>query len=603
METDRSLNHSMDNAKKHYSSLFFLPSYKKSVLSVAAICTLGVSLTAFVLIPKINSIALGVSLFTVTVIADFIMSKVILRHDPIFIIRRTSAMSFYCWVLWLAFMALGMALGFFFGELIWFKLTLLGFGAVVTLRTIVLTATSYGAKWRQILSALLEPILCILVVLVFWITIPNIITLQILLFVLVTPIISYVAVYLFLNSIDRLGKNAYGLPAMPLFRAFILNWVTDANAPLEKYLEEMGENADIDVTLLKFDSLKPKAAIIVPLVHPGPFKNIGSSLLPTLLKQAYEKEYGCSACTSLGILGHELDLTSQAQNHKIVKEVIEKAKFQSSHSTASPFVRATSGCAIASCQIFGNTALISFSMAPQTTEDLPQELGRMVTEESKLYGLKHAVLVNAHNSLADESADMNVHLEELKQAAFECLKKATTLPTEPFKAGAATVLPKEFTEKQGMGTGGITAFVIEVNNQKTVYIVIDGNNMIPHLREKIVASLTGLGFGESEVFTTDTHAVSALVTGKRGYHTIGEVMDHDLLIRYIGEAAETADANLEESKAGCIQFVVPQVRVIGEERLHSISSLVDKAMVKAKNVVVPIFGTEGLLLILLLLLF
>ena len=56
---------------------------------------------------------------------------------------------------------------------------------------------------------------------------------------------------------------------MPLFRAFILNWVTDLNAPLEKHLEEMGENADIDVSLLKFDSSKPKAAIIVPLVHPG----------------------------------------------------------------------------------------------------------------------------------------------------------------------------------------------------------------------------------------------------------------------------------------------------------------------------------------------
>ena len=93
---------------------------------------------------------------------------------------------------------------------------------------------------------------------------------------------------------------------MPLFRAFILNWVTDANTPLEKYLEEMGEDADIEVSILKFDSSKPKAAVIVPRVHPGPFKNIGSSLLPSLLKHGFEKEYGCDACTPLGILGHEL---------------------------------------------------------------------------------------------------------------------------------------------------------------------------------------------------------------------------------------------------------------------------------------------------------
>ena len=111
------------------------------------------------------------------------------------IMRRTSAMSFYCWLLWLGFIALGTGFGFFFGWLLWVKLALLGFGAVVTLRTIVLTATSYAAKWRQILSALLQPILCIVVFLVFWITFSNVITLQLLPFIVLSPIISYAAVY------------------------------------------------------------------------------------------------------------------------------------------------------------------------------------------------------------------------------------------------------------------------------------------------------------------------------------------------------------------------------------------------------------------------
>ena len=37
-----------------------------------------------------------------------------------------------------------------------------------------------------------------------------------------------------------------------------------------------------------------------------------------------------------------------------------------------------------------------------------------------------------------------------------------------------------------MGTGGITAIVVEVEKQKTAYVIIDGNNMIPNLREKIL---------------------------------------------------------------------------------------------------------------------
>jgi len=601
MSAQPSLNSSMDSAKKHYASLFSLPSYERSLLMVAAICIAGVTLTAYALTPTLNAVLLGIALFTITVLSDLVTCKVILRRDPIFIIRRTTAMSFYGWLLWLAFMALGAGLGYFFGGILWIKLTLLGFGAVLTLRVIVVTATSEAPRWRQALSALLQPTLCIAALIVFWQGISNTIPLQVLPFAVLAPIISYSAVYLFLSSIDKLGKS-YGLPAMSLFRAFLLNWVTSMNEPLEKHLEQMGEDADIEVNLLKFDTAKPKAAVIVPLVHPGPFKNIGSSLLPSLLKQNYEKEYGSKACTPLGILGHELDLASQTQNHKIIKEVLSAAKFSSEASLASPFVRATDGVAIASCQIFGETVFLSFSLAPKTTEDLPQELGRLVAEEAKKYGLKHAIVVNAHNSL-DDVNDTELHVEELKHAAVACLKNASALPKMPFKVGSASVFPQEFTQKQGMGTGGITAIVVEVEKQKTAYIVIDGNNMVPHLREKIQNSLTAQGFGEAEVFTTDTHAVSALVTGRRGYHPIGEAINHDTLINYINQAAKEADANLETAKAGSKQFVVPKVRVIGEERLNSISLLVDKALVKAKKTAAPVFGVEGVLFVLLLLLF
>ncbi|MCL5878001.1 MAG: DUF2070 family protein [Candidatus Bathyarchaeota archaeon] len=602
MSAQPSLNNSMDNAKKHYSSLFALPSYERSLLSVAAICIAGVTLTAYAVTPTLNVVLLGISLFAATVISDLVTCKGILQSDPLFIIRRTIAMSFYGWLLWLAFMALGTGLGYFFGGLLWVKLTLLGFGTVLTLRVIVITATSETPRWRQALSAFLQPVLCIAALLVYWSSISNAILLQVLPFVVLAPIISYTAVFLLLRSIDQLGRKGYGLAAMPLFRAFLLNWVTDINAPLEKHLEEIGEDADIEVNLLKFDASKPKAAIIVPLVHPGPFKNIGSSLLPSLLKQNYEKEYGCDACTPLGILGHELDLASQAQNHKIITEVLSSAKFESEASLASPFVRATDGTAIVSCQIFGETVFMSFSLAPKTTEDLPQELGRLVAEEAKKYGLKHAIVVNAHNSL-DDLNDTELHVEELKRAAIACLKKASALPKKPFKVGSAAVFPQDFTQKQGMGTGGITAIIVEVEMKKTAYVVIDGNNMVPHLREKVLSSLTAQGFLEAEVFTTDTHAVSALVTGRRGYHPVGEAINHDALINYINEVAKKADANLEDAKAGSKQFIAPKVRVIGEERLNSISILVDKAFLKAKKTVPPIFGAEGLLFILLLLLF
>ena len=602
MEAESSLNHSIGDAKKHYSSMFFLPSFKKALLAVAVVCVFAVGLLTFALFRSVQGLAisllLGVSLFVLTFFADVLVSKIILRRDAIFSLRRTLVLSLVGWFFWLAFLVIGVGLSFPFGWLLWVQLCLLGYSVIITLRIVVLIATCTAASWRKALVVLLQPTLCLIPFVVVWVGISNSILIQVLPFIIVSPIIAFVAVLLFFSSIERLS-TAYSMPSLPLFRAFIINWVTDLNAPLEEALEKMGQDSTVEVNLLKFDSAKPKAAIIVPQVHPGPFKNIGSSLLPSLLKNKFEAEFGCDACVPLGMLGHELDLPSQLQNQKIVSQVIASGKFKAESDLASPFVRVSVGPATASCQIFGSTVFLSFTLAPKTTEDLPQELGRAVFQEAEMYGLRDAVVVNTHNSITDV-IDTNEYLSELQTAASKCLQKAVAEPTKQFSAGSATVFPKEFSLKAGMGTGGITSIVIQIEKQKTAYIIIDGNNMIPGLREEILGAVSSMGFDYAEVFTTDTHAVSALVTGERGYHPVGEVMDREILIGYVREVVKKAEANLEPCRAGSVRFVVPNIRVIGKELLKSLTLLVDKAIQRAKRVLIPIFGIEGLILILLL---
>jgi len=603
MATEDSLNHSMNSALKHYSSMFFLPSSRKAVGAIAGLCMGVVGLSTFALFLSveglISSLFFGVSLFATTLLFDYVTSKIVFGNDPIYVLRRTVALSLYCWILWLFFIILGVVFSAVFDLWWWVNLCLLGFAAVLTFRAVVFISTSSVGILRRLVSSLLQPFLCIAVFVVFWNSLDSAIPLQVLPFLVISPIVGCASAFLFVFLIDRLGRRTYGVPSMPLFRAFMLNWVAGLNAPFEEFLEKLGENEDVEVTLLKFDSYKPKAAIIVPLVHPGPFKNIGSSLLPSMLKREFEKEFGCDTCVPLGILGHELDLASQAQNQKIINHVINAAKFASSANKATPFVKVTDGFASASCQVFGKTVFLSFTLAPKTTEDLPQQLGRIVLEEAEKHGLNCSVVVNAHNSI-DDTVDIEASLETLRAVASKCLEKAVSLPSYPFEVGAATVFPKEFGLKDGMGPGGITAVVVKVAEQKTAYVVIDGNNMISGLREEILSALKATGFHASEVFTTDTHAVSAVVLGRRGYHPVGEVMNHETLISYIQEAAKTAAAHLEHCKAGCLRMVVPKVRVIGKARLESLSMLVDKALQRAKQIVVPIFTLEGLILILFL---
>ncbi|NLE06418.1 MAG: DUF2070 family protein, partial [Crenarchaeota archaeon] len=413
------------------------------------------------------------------------------------------------------------------------------------------------------------------------------------------PILAISFGYLFLHLLDQVGKKNYNLAALPLFRAFILNWVTGENAPLETFLEQLGEDTEVKVSLLKFDSQKTTAAFILPLVHPGPFKNIGSSILPSLLKHAFEKKYKCNACVPLGLLGHERNAASQIQNNKIINKILNDATFEAKDKTATPFIRTSKGPVTTSCQLFGKTAILSFTLAPKTTEDLPQELDVIVSEEAKKLGLDNSILINTHNSLTS-STEIDASLDELKDSAFECLNKALTQDFSAFKIGAATIYPQEFTLKEGMGEGGITAIVVQVGEQKAAYVVIDGNNMISGLREKILTELKTTGIDESEVFTTDTHSVSAIVRGQRGYHPVGEAMSHDILIANIKEVVQKAILQLEECKAGFTHILVPKVRVMGESSLEPLTVIVDKSIQKAKQIVAPIFLTEAILLLLLL---
>jgi putative membrane protein len=597
----------MNSATKHYSSLFFLPSLGKSLTALAVACVLVLGVSSSFVIPTTEGVVYGfslsVSVFALTVFCDFLVTNVILGDDPIFVMRRTSAASLICWVLWLALMVPGIFIGLSVGFWLWVDLSLLGFAAVLTLRSVAFLSVSTAGVARGASAALLQPLLCIIPFVVYWASFLQVNPLDILLFLVVASVLSLASANLLISLIDRLGLKAYGVPSMSLFRAFMLDWTSGLNAPLERYFGRLGEDQDIEVFLLQFKAANPKAAVVVPMVHPGPFKNLGSSLLPSLMKREFEKAFGGDACIPLGILGHELDLASEEQNQKIIDVVLSSAKQATFTDKAKPFVKVMESDVTVCCQIFGDVALLSFSLAPKTTEDLPQELGRFVRDEAKRLGLRDAIVINAHNSITDVTV-MKEPLQMLERVASRCLSKAVESEESSFAVGAATVYPKEFGLNDGMGAGGITVIATQVGTQKACYVVFDGNNLISGLREKMISALTALGFDESEVFTTDTHAVNALVLSRsghrRGYHPVGETMNHDVLVDYVKELATAALGRLELCASGSLSLKVPKIRVIGEARIEGFSVLIDQALQRAKRVVVPIFGLEALLLILLL---
>ena len=602
--TEDSLNHSMDSAVKHYSSLFKLPSYRLVVALLAMICLGGGLLSTIILFNSndgfFNGVLFGFSLFLVNFVLDHIISLLVLRGDPIFNVRRTMAVSLICWFFWFLFVFTGIAVALTYGLVWWIRFCLLGFSATLIFRVVVFSSTSSLGSARTLTASLLQPFFCIIPFLDLWARINYPVSLTVFVFLGFSTIIGLFSSFLFIFLLNRMGKQTLGVPSFSLLKAFLLNWVLDLNAPFETLLEKLGEEQDVEVSLTKFNSSKPKAAIVVPSVHPGPFKNIGSSILPSMLKTAMEEKLGCVVCVPHGVFGHELDLASQAQNQKLIDTILGFKEFEASEAEASPFVSVNNGVATACCQILGKFVFISFTLAPKTTEDFPKEFGAFVRQEAEKHGLTCLAVVNAHNSI-NGVLDMQEVLGSLKNVATSCLAKAVSLERLSFDVGAATVVPAEFALKDGMGLGGITVVVVRVGEQKTAYVVVDGNNMVSGLRERILSTLHSIGIDEGEVFTTDTHAVNAVILGERGYHPVGEVIDNDKLIEYVKIATNDAIADLEHVKNSyCCNLTVHQVKVIGAKQLEALCLLIDRSVKRAKKLL-PIFVASGLLLMLFLL--
>lgn len=545
-------------------------------------------------------ITFGVVLFLFTLASDLMVNSLLLIDDPIYEVRRCLGLSVFSLCFWLAFILLGNVIASWLSDIsVWLKLWLFGFSAVMILRLIVLNATSIASNIRRIVAAILTPLTTLFLLFLMWISIGNTLGTGAWIYLALSIPISLVTVYTFTFSIDKIGKQKLGFSLFALFKAFLVNWIEGIVSPLEKLFETLGTKKTVEVSILKFRTQSTKAIIAIPQVHPGPFKNVGSSLLPSKLQEALEKKFKCITAVPHGLLGHEFDVSSRNHVKKIIEKIVGASEFPATNPLVSPLIQVTNGVATVLCQVFGDCAIISLTLAPKTTEDLPQELGAFALKEAKKHGLSHAIVINAHNSL-NGTVSLQKAMVSLKKAIAESLKKSSTLKRTPFKVGASKVTPSEFGLKEGMGPGGITAITIEVDNQKSAYVTIDANNMVSGLREKILSIFNDVGVDLGEVFTTDTHAVTAIVMTRRGYHALGEAIPQEKLIKYVRKAVKMALTNMEPAKVGYKIETVSNVNVIGEKQITALCSLIEPSLKKAKRISFPLFSITGCLLALLL---
>jgi len=594
----------IDKTVKRYSALFKLPSRRTLLIELLITCLLcGILIvTTFKFSPLYWStlgLVLGTTLFVLTIASDALIRFSSMSTDPVFNLRRCSALSLYSILIWVGFILVGVVASRILYTDVWFRFFILGFCVASALRLLVLSGVSFSSTGKIAVFAFLQPVLYIVAV-VYTASTVNVLNLGVssLAFSLFSVAVTVTTVFVYVFSIDSVGVGVLGVGSFSVLKAFMAVWAENQNAPFERLFERFSQERNIQLAALSFRSAQgiTKANVIVPAVHPGPFKRIGSSALPHAIQSAVEnRKNGCVVMVPHGLSGHDLDLAAQSQNELLLERVLRLSDISDFGKGATQFLRVKRNGASVGCQVFNGCALVSLTLAPETMEDLPPELNALVVEAARKKGFSTAITVDAHNSI-EGPFKIDEAIKPLKEAALISLEEASRLRTAKFEVGAARVVPVEFSLQEGMGPGGIAAFVAKVGAQKTAYITIDGNNMVAGLREKILKALAEVGVDEGEVFTTDTHEVNAVVLTARGYHPVGEVMDQDRLINYVKQVTKDALANLEPSEVAWGIETVSGVKVIGEKQIEALSILLDKSIKRAKKLAVSIFPIAGVIL-------
>jgi len=587
-------NVSITNAVKHYNALFSLPSHKSIlfllVFTVPLICGLIYVVYFFSILKIIQGVLFGLFSFVYpSLILDFSLNRILGSSDPLLTRRRLSAISLFQIGFWLV-PSLSVALiSLLLPEPLSIEYSLsIGFGFAVALRLSVFYSVSTLDIIQVHALSIIQPVVSIFAMFLFWGGFDS----KLLSIVLLSGILGFVGAWGFMLSLDSFGIQKIGMPAFRLLRIFIVNWTEGVREPLEEFLEEISNETNLSIVLLAFRSSgRIKAILAIPNFHPGPFKNVGSSSLPFLLEKTIAHKTDSFVSVVHGTSGHEHDLPSQAENEKFISTAISLLNFDNFSPYATVMNRHRINRGKASCQRFGGGLLVTLTRAPESTEDLPKEVGEVLTDFASNQGLNHVGVVDSHNCIDDEWILPSKEVEDLIDAARRAMSISSNDSLSKFQVGVSKLYPETYSLDQGIGLGGISVILIETQGFLSCYVTVDGNNMIRGLREKILERISSLGISGGEVFTTDTHSVNALSLSQRGYHPIGEVIDHELFIDQIYQTVDRAFADLEPAEAAWNSGQVKNIKVFGLESLRSQLNFIHDAINYAKIAAIISYGS------------
>lgn len=397
--------------------------------------------------------------------------------------------------------------------------------------------------------------------------------------VIIASAVFLLAIYSFISIVESPMKKNLGFGALEIL-SFFISHMNEGSKSIEELFDNAGEAIDTLVGVCSFR--KPdgdiKALFISPCVHPGPLGDIGGSNMPTILANRFDS----FAMVAHGPSTHDFNPVSSDEIVKIESSVRTALENMEYSSKASRFVRYSHKKANIGTQFFNNGCVMLSTFAPFGSDDIEFAVGlATMIESQKELGIDNPILVDCHNSFNAEKGGVLPGNPELFQL-LDTIKLIEKKDLEhEIKVGCYSTDLGGFGKHEGIGDSGLKTMVIEVDGQRTAYVLFDSNNMELGYRETIFNAVEDLEIDEIEVMTTDTHSVNTL---SAGYNPVGTV-EKEKIIEYVRESIIEAIDDLETVEAGTRIERIENLKTFGPnnstELISTISSIVSVSKIAA----------------------
>ena len=538
--------------------IFTAPSWKRSLFLIIILGFLidGAGVRAWVILPFSGTLA-----FTIPAIAALILTKPIIEYNgKTMTWNRSALLALSCTVFGVIITFIALASSVTLIPLFY----AISLGFVFGFRLFVLVAIADYRVPRMIIPAFTQSAVGILAGMLLF-------SPSFALFALVLHVVFGLGFAILIWMIERPLQRAFKIRGLAFINAFIAH-MTDGSKGMEDFFREIGEEIFVPQVSFFFRRVNEKAVIFtVPNLHPGPMGEIGGGNLPKVLHDNFEDEtlvaHGCAT--------HDFNLVSEGEINKVIDALQRSRRDIAYFSVAGRSGRLTLGSVQILFQRFGDSVLLVTTRSPQRTEDLDFSVGMTIMAEGHRW-FPHVAVVDAHNCMTDLSSPVllaTLTATEYQHVSLEAMDKCRTTPLYPFRIGV-THLTLPFGREQGFGDLGVQVLVVEVDGQRTAYVLIDGNNMVKGVREVLLEQiLTVVDY--AEVMTTDTHVVNT-ITGK---NPVGMHVPASEFLPFVMQALQAAIGNLAAAEVAGSTAHCEHIVVFGSNRISQLASTVNAMLV------------------------